>query len=80
MDTSMGHKFAIVKSDTDEVVHAFKIDEPDEDGEFIFVVGPAKQEQRDEDDDDEDDDDEDDDDEDDDDEDDDDEDDDDDEL
>lgn len=57
MDTSVGHEFELVKSGTDEVVHAFTIEEPDEDGEFIFVVGPEKQEPREEDDDEEDDDD-----------------------
>eukprot|EP00545_Synedropsis_sp_CCMP1620_P005424 CAMPEP_0119015792 /NCGR_PEP_ID=MMETSP1176-20130426/11634_1 /TAXON_ID=265551 /ORGANISM="Synedropsis recta cf, Strain CCMP1620" /LENGTH=463 /DNA_ID=CAMNT_0006969113 /DNA_START=131 /DNA_END=1522 /DNA_ORIENTATION=+ len=46
MDSTIGHEFEIIKKDTSEVIHYFEVAEPDEDGEFIFVVGPARQDQQ----------------------------------
>ena len=42
--TIYGHEFEIVKIETGEIVHSFGIQEADEDGEFIFSVGPNMQE------------------------------------
>jgi len=43
-NTIYGHEFEIGNKETGEVVHSFGILEADEDGEFIFSVGPNKQE------------------------------------
>ena len=43
-NTIYGHEFEIVNKETGEVVHSFGILEGDEDREFIFSVGPNKQE------------------------------------